>query len=171
MGKNRLKITFRPLSSDDLQYRVKWLNNPHVNRNFGGDGIHKVTNIKKQQTWFSRYLEDKNQKHFVILVNNTPVGQVGLSEVSKGNKHAEVFIIIGNDKYRGIGISQTALQFITNYGFNRLKLHKIFLEVNALNEQAIKAYEKFGFKHEGVLKEHLFYNNKYIDLLYMSIIK
>jgi len=60
---------------------------------------------------------------------------------------------------------------LLQHGFETLNLHRIFLRVYEDNLQAIRAYEKAGFKHEGRLREDRYYRGKYYDTLMMSMLK
>ena len=56
------------------------------------------------------------------------------------------------------------------HGFERLGLHRISLEVYAFNPRARRAYEKVGFRVEGVLRDSFRYNGEWIDATVMSIL-
>ncbi|MBU4257010.1 GNAT family N-acetyltransferase, partial [Patescibacteria group bacterium] len=84
----------------DIPYRVKWLNNPNVNR-FVGDEVGQKTNLKKAKEWFADYQKVKNKKFFTICDDFKPIGFMGLSNISKHNKNADLFIAIGEDNYHG----------------------------------------------------------------------
>lgn len=64
---------------------------------------------------------------------------------------------------------QKALEFIANYGFKKLKMHKIRLHVYSPNIRAIKLYEKFGFVKEGHHTEMVRIDGKYYDEIFMSL--
>jgi RimJ/RimL family protein N-acetyltransferase len=49
-------------------------------------------------------------------------------------------------------------------------LHRIALEVYAFNPRARRAYEKAGFRLEGVLRQSLRYDGEWIDAAVMSIL-
>ena len=69
---------------------------------------------------------------------------------------------------RGLGTEATRL--IVGYGFERLGLHRISLEVYAFNPRARRAYEKAGFQVEGVLRQSFRYEDQWIDAIAMSIL-
>ena len=60
-------------------------------------------------------------------------------------------------------------KLILDYCFNRLRMHKATLYTADYNKVAINLYKKFGFKKEGILKEHLLKSGKYYDLYVMSL--
>ena len=152
----------------DIFYRVKWLSNPKVNK-FIGDKMGQKTSLKKEQAWFANYKKDKNKKFFTICDNSKPIGFVGLSNISKENKNADLFIAIGEDAYRGKGIGKIAMEWIINYGFKKLKLHKISLGVIKNNLHAVEVYQSLGFVTEGEMKDEIFYQGKFYNFLHMAL--
>ena len=86
-----------------------------------------------------------------------------------GNQSCNFRIQIGPaGQNRGLGTEATRL--IVGYGFEQLGLHRISLEVYAFNPRARRAYEKAGFRVEGVLRESLRYGDQWIDATVMSIL-
>jgi RimJ/RimL family protein N-acetyltransferase len=97
------------------------------------------------------------------------VGEAVLNEWDPGNESCNFRILIGpRGRDRGLGTEATRL--IVGYGFEQLGLHRISLEVYAFNPRARRAYEKVGFRAEGVLRESLRYNGEWIDATLMSIL-
>jgi RimJ/RimL family protein N-acetyltransferase len=97
------------------------------------------------------------------------VGEVVLNQWDPGNESCDFRIFLGpHGRDRGLGTEATRL--IVGYGFERLGLHRISLEVYAFNPRARRVYEKVGFRAEGVLRESLRYNGEWIDATIMSIL-
>lgn len=163
-----IMIKIRKHAKKDIPYRVKWLNNPSVNR-FIGDKLGQKTNLKKEKEWFCNYQKTKNKKFFTICDNLKPIGFVGLSNINKLNKNADLFIAIGNDEYRGKGIGKIAMQWIVDYGFIKLKLHKINLGVVKNNMPAVRLYQSLGFITEGEMRDEVCYDGKFCSFLSMAI--
>lgn len=154
----------------DIPCRVKWLNNPEVNK-YIGDELGERTTLKKQEKWFRDYQNNGNKKFFTILFDNKPAGLVGLSNISKQNKNADLFIMIGEDGCRGKGIGKKAMGWAIDYGFNKLKLHKINLGVIEDNKVAVKLYKKLGFKVEGKMIDEVYHKNRFYNFLSMALFK
>ncbi|MDA3802745.1 MAG: GNAT family protein [Patescibacteria group bacterium] len=163
-------IKIRLHKRSDIPFRVKCLNNPKINK-FIGDNIGKNTTLKKQKEWFDNYLKNKNKKFFTITDDGKPVGFMGLSNISKVNKNCDLFIIIGEDDYRGRGVGKIAMDWLIDYGFNTLKLHKINLGVFVDNIPAVKLYKKLGFKIEGKMIDEVKHKNKYYNFYSMALFK
>jgi len=77
--------------------------------------------------------------------------------------------MIGEDDYRGKGVGKIAMDWLMDYSFNKLKLHKINLGVIANNVPAVKLYKKLGFKIEGIMIDEVRYKNKYYNFYSMAL--
>lgn len=161
-------ITFRKHSSKDIPYRVTWLNNPLVNK-FIGDELGQKTTLAKQRAWFKAYAKATNKQFFTICDGTKPIGFMGLSNISKTNKNADVFIAIGDDNYRGKGIGRMAMTWLIAYGFKKLRLHKLNLGVIKDNLPAVSLYQSLGFVIEGEMKDEVCSKGKYYSMLSMAL--
>lgn len=52
---------------------------------------------------------------------------------------------------------------IVGYGFERLALHRVSLQVYSFNPRARHVYDKVGFVPEGVLRDALQWDGEWID--------
>ena len=52
-----------------------------------------------------------------------------------------------------------------------LNLRKINLRVAKYNNKAKLLYDSIGFKEEGILKEHVFFDGDYHDVFILSLFK
>lgn len=59
-------MKIREHAKEDIPLRVKWLNNPKVNKLIG-DEPGKETNLQKQEEWFDNYEKAEN-KNFLLYV-------------------------------------------------------------------------------------------------------
>ncbi|MFA6271579.1 MAG: GNAT family protein [Patescibacteria group bacterium] len=151
----------------DIAYRVLWLNDHKVNK-FTGDEAWEETTLKKEKKWFAEYQKSDNKRFFTICDDVKPIGFMGLSKISKKSKNADLFIAIGDAEYRGKGIGKKAMLWIIDYGFNKLKLHKIYLNVYENNVPAVKLYKSLGFVVEGKIKDDVFFSGRFHSTLYMA---
>jgi len=140
-------ITFHSHNREDISLRVKWLNN-HLVVQYTLDDPKHITDKEEQIEWFDNYekeFSNNRKKFFTILSTNKPVGFMGLSNINQIDKTAEVFILIGEDDYRGKGIGKIAMKYLIDFAFSQLKLKELKLEVNKNNLPAINLYHHFGF--------------------------
>ena len=83
----------------------------------------------------------------------------------------ENYIYIGDRSYWNRGYAFEALKIIMDYLFNYYNLNKLYLNVRADNQNAIKLYNKVGFKIEGKFRNDKFIEGKYIDIIRMAMLK
>lgn len=163
-------IQLRKINIEDTDNIIKWRNNPNVKKNFC---IQKDLTKEDHLNWFNNKILTGEVAQFIIIDNdlNIPVGSTYLRDIDTNNKKAEFGIFIGEDVSRGKGIGTESTLFTIKYGFEELKLHKIFLRVFANNYSAIKAYEKAGFIYEGTAKDDIMLpNGEFQDIIFMSTI-
>lgn len=152
-----LDIVLREFEENDIPLKVEWINNPENNRFLHYD---LPVEVDKTIKWF-REKDNKKRLDCIIEYKGTPVGIIGLLQIDKINSKAEYYITIGEVSLKGKGIAMKATKALIDYGFNILKLHKIYLTVDARNEVAIKLYKKSGFKCEGHFIDDLFCDRKF----------
>lgn len=75
---------------------------------------------------------------------------------------AEMGYWIG-EPYWGQGIATKAVEMVTDYGFNRLGLARIYTGVFDFNKASQRVMEKSGFKLEGIFKNSVVKNGKLMD--------
>ena len=95
------------------------------------------------------------------------VGRCGTIRVDWKNRVAELAIMIGTP-YRGRGYGKEAMRLLCDFCFNEMNLHKLKVTVFAFNEAAVRCYESNGFVREGCLKEEIFRDGAYRDVLILS---
>jgi RimJ/RimL family protein N-acetyltransferase len=87
------------------------------------------------------------------------------------NKKAMFRIALHTKENHGHGYGTEATKLALRFTFEELKLNRLELQVFSHNIRGIRAYEKAGFKKEGILRQALFMNNTYSDEIIMSVIK
>ena len=79
--------------------------------------------------------------------------------------------MIGDKDYWGKGYGSDALKVLIRFIFEEVNIYKIKLNVFSFNKRAISCYKKLGFKEEGILKDELYRNGKYFDIIPMALFK
>lgn len=80
------------------------------------------------------------------------IGGISLNNINQRDKSAELGYWIARD-YWGEGYAYEAASLLCRYGFNKLKLHRIYAWVHSENPGSFKVLEKIGFRREGVCQK------------------
>jgi len=161
-----MKIKLVKFSKKHLKESREWLNDKEISKLF--NRAYKPLTLTSQQKWYEKVIKDKSQLIFAIVVDGVYVGNVGLKNIDFLNKKCEYYIFIGDKKYWGKGVGYESTRQLLSYVKKNLKLHKIYLQVDQKNAPARKLYFKIGFKEEGILKDELIRNGKYITMIRMA---
>lgn len=106
-----------------------------------------------------------------LLQDDTFLGYVSLSSIQLKNRGAEASIAIFDAENRGKGYGKDAMEVLLRYAFMELGLHKVRLSVNANNLPAVRTYERVGFVREGVDREALYQDNRWLDIWNYGLLK
>jgi len=96
-------------------------------------------------------------------------GEIVLNDHDEANRSAGLRISLSLGA-RGRGLGTQALRLLLAHAFGPLGLHRVSLEVFAFNTRAIHVYEKVGFRHEGRMRDALWWDSMPHDTLLMAIL-
>jgi RimJ/RimL family protein N-acetyltransferase len=83
---------------------------------------------------------------FVILVDDTAIGQINYNEINRKDNSVELDIIIAKDEYKNKGYGTDSLQTLSRYLFLEMDIQTCWIDVILKNPRALSAYQKAGFK-------------------------
>ncbi|MDV2682792.1 GNAT family protein [Alkalihalophilus lindianensis] len=166
------RIMLRPVVEEDWELRYKWLSDRDVNATLpSGSGLPLTPNAVRERT--RKYAESNDKGIYFTIVgeDNKPIGNAQLFKIDPWNRHAEIGLWIGEKSEWGKGYGTEVTEILVQFAFNRLNLHKVYLTVDADNVGAIRCYEKVGFHSDGILRDEIYKNGKYVNRIYMSLLK
>lgn len=132
----------------------------------------RYINIETDEKWFDGYMKARvGQIRLSILDDKKLIGLVYLLDIDFVSRNAHLGIMIGDANYRHKGAGSFAIKEILNHAFNNLNLERVYLQTLEYNKPAINLYEKLGFKKEGIMRQAVFKNGKYVDLYLYAILK
>lgn len=164
------RLILRPINKSDGPDIVRWRNQKEITDNlFSDPGL----TLHQHNAWYKKYLKEKTRIEFMIIKkqDNKKIGTIGLNKIDRKNQKAEYGILIGEKDEWGQGYAKEATFAILNYGFKKLNLHKIYLEVFCENTNAIRLYKKIGFIEEGLFKKDVVKNGEFKDVMRMAILE
>ncbi len=162
-------INLRGLAKEDYTIHLfNWANDPEFNH-YLQTGL-KPSTTHGMEKAYDRLIQSDSVV-FTMVDGVKPIGLIGLYNIDWQTRSTEYRIHIGETNYWGTSAAKEATDFILKYAFETLNLHKVWLGVNNEHERAKKFYIKMKFVTEGLLKDGIYKNGKYYDILRMSIIR
>jgi UDP-4-amino-4,6-dideoxy-N-acetyl-beta-L-altrosamine N-acetyltransferase len=164
------RIYLRPLEMEDIDSFILWLNDEEIRQYLQRTS---PLNWNREKEFVEKLYRDDREiiLGMVLKENNRLIGNIGLHKISVPYRQAELGIFIGDKSCWSKGYGTEALNIMLGYGFDQLNLHRIHLTVLSFNARAIRAYEKVGFRQEGVFREHIYRNGQYHDVYCMGILE
>jgi diamine N-acetyltransferase len=167
-----VQARFRELERADLAALNRWRNDPQIIRHLGAN-FHSIS-PEVDAHWYDAYLAGRDRAVRLAIVDATcdrVIGSVNLTDVHRVNRSAEFSIVIGESGYWSQGYGTEAARVMLTHAFDDLNLHRVYLTVLAENTRAVRLYERAGFAHEGRIREAVFKEGRYRDMLSMAILE
>ncbi len=166
------RLYLRPLEKRDINEKyLSWLNDKAVTKYL------EIRVFPAAIEDLRRFYKDtQNPKTDILLavvdkVGDEHIGNIRLGNIDWINRYGELAIMLGDKKFWGKSYGQEACRIMLEYAFMRLNLNKVILCVYATHTVAIKIYQKLGFKIEGRIKKIFNLDGKYIDSLWMGLLR
>lgn len=107
---------------------------------------------------------------FAIIYNENMIGAGEINIRDFKNKAGEIAYIV-NPNYWGKGIATEVAALLIEFGFNELKLHRIYATCDPRNIGSSKVLEKVGMVKEGEIRENLMFKDGWRDSLLYSVLE
>ncbi len=149
--KKALTVTLRKFEFEDIPNKVRWINNPLVNKYLHYE---LPMRVDKTEKWFLANKDREDRYDAVILADGQPVGLIGLLSINYDKRDAEYYISIGEPNFFGKGIASMASAELLKLAFNDLALCSIYLSTERENKNAVRLYNRLGFVRDYGMEEN-----------------
>jgi len=166
-------VMLREYRRDDLPWIRQWVNDPTIVGHLSDIFLYPHA-LESTEAFLESMLEGHpDSRGFVIADPATEayIGQVNLDSIDWKNRVGRIGIVIGSTEHMGRGYGTEAMKLLVDFAFREMNLNRLELEVYDFNERAIRSYLKCGFKEEGRLRERIYKNGRYWDVLQMGLLK
>ena len=128
--------------------------------------VHNLKSAEEEKKIIEDILQQMLDKK--MFVDDKVAGMIDLHEI-KINVRAEVGYWLSRE-YEGLGLITRSVEYLTEYAFTELNLHKLTIRVQTENAKSAAIPKRLNFIKEGVLVEHEMSNGKFVSLdLYSKI--
>ena len=165
-------INLRAPEMSDLERNTRWINDREVTRFL--QMRYQMSGLA-EEAWL-RDLTSKpisyERAFFAIETKDyVHIGNTNLFNASPENRSAELGIMVGEKEYWSRGFGTDAVSTLAGFGFDEMNLNRIQLTVYSFNERAQAAYRKAGFVEEGRLRQAMYRQGVYHDILVMGLLR
>ena len=136
-----MKYNIRPMEIEDISSIIK-LEEDIFKESLGYDMLYSELKLNPYAYYFILEIDDEIKGYIGTWIEE---------------EHSEIINFLVDKEYQHQGYGSIMLDFVINL-VKMSKVPNISLEVRSSNENAIKLYNKFGFKYSHTRKEY--YSNK-----------
>jgi RimJ/RimL family protein N-acetyltransferase len=163
-------ICLRTLDAADAEAMRRLRNSPEISSQF--QSRHFINDVA-QKNFMNALSTSHESLYFVAetISDCSVFGYFFIRNIDHRNQKGEngVFLVP-----RGIGAGLEAFEatfLLLQYEFQYLNLHKVYAEVLASNNRAIRFNESLGMKREGVRLSHVFFDGRFHDVVQFALFR
>lgn len=170
--KNNLEVVLRDAKENDAKEIIEFYNI------VGGEttylsfvaGEYKV-GIKQQEDLIKSTNESNNNTMILGTIDDKimAIGTITSNQKKKG-KHVAILGIVIKEEYCNLGLGKLMMDELIGWCKSNGITSKISLVVRKDNPRAVELYKKCGFEVEGVLKNEVYIDGEFFDLVAMGLI-
>jgi len=167
VGKN---VYLRPATADDVANTYHWflLSDPTMQTS---RPIPFRTAVEASESYKKKERTADEQLFVIIGVKeNVPVGIVRFFNLNNLNRSVELGLLIDPD-HRRKGYAIEAIRVLSRWLFRTRDMNKVYASTSSLNKSAVGMLEKAGFKRDGVLRHHYYYDGELRDGFLYSMLR
>jgi RimJ/RimL family protein N-acetyltransferase len=137
----------------------------------------ELSDPQEMRAWIAELLKEREEGKrmpFVIIDKDTGevCGSTSYLNISFYDKRLEIGSSWLGQSFIGMGVNKQAKFALLSYAFGVMKMERVEIKTDNLNERAKAALLKVGMIPEGVLRSHMqMHSNRRRDTIYFSIIK
>lgn len=167
------RVMLRLISQQDIQHFSKIAKDAEIWKYFTKDLSDEVTLERWiEEAWSER--ANGKRMPFTIFDKDTKTvcGSTSYGNISFYDKRVEIGWSWLGTEYMGTGVNRHAKFALLSFAFEAMKMERVEVKTDNLNERAKAALLRIGMKPEGVLRSHMqMHSNRRRDSIYYSILK
>ena len=165
------RLYLRPVEQDDLDRCRRWVNDQTIRPFIVRQA--PVGQIEEQ-----KWQDNRSQGPFpsditlaiVLKKSHRHIGNMGLHGIDWVNRRATTGALIGEKDCQDKGYGSEAKALVLRYCFDTLGMHRISSNVLANNARSRAYLLRSGYREEGVLREFMFRDGKWVDDIQMGLL-
>jgi RimJ/RimL family protein N-acetyltransferase len=168
-----MRLYLRALELNDYILINQWRNDPDISKYLAGNFFF-VSSEREKKSVENKILDDSKNIYLGIcdLKNKDLIGYTNINNIDLRNLKAEWGgTLIGNKAYLGKGYGKEASSLMLRFLFDQYPIHKCYAHCLEEHPRTSRMFELLGFKKEGLLRDEVFKNGEFKNLLVYSILR
>jgi N-acetyltransferase len=139
--------------------------------------VNDLSNDEGLKNWMEKLFAERQQEvrmPFTVIDKHTNeiCGSTSFLNISFYDKRLEIGSTWLGTPFIGTGVNRQAKFAMLSFAFEVMRIERVEIKTDNLNERAKAALLKVGMKPEGILRSHtLMHDNRRRDTMYFSIIR
>ncbi|KPK71022.1 hypothetical protein AMJ87_07880 [candidate division WOR_3 bacterium SM23_60] len=160
----------RPVERDDATVLEQWHNDPEIRKFIRCGGL-PVSRASEQDDIEAARTAEEVYLLIVLKRSNKPVGFVRSKVIDVPARTVWLRFAIGDRTAWGGGYAREALVLFMDWLFYEQNMRRVTLETYATNKRAITFFQRIGFKQEGVLRQAVYIDGAYEDIIAFGLLR
>lgn len=128
-----------------------------------------------QQIWPTLTQHEPKQILFSLFYKDQLIGYGGLTGIDWEAKRGEISFLVNPERIKNEQIYRQDythfLRLLSRMAFEDLNFHRLFTETFEFRKKHMAILEAFGFKPEGVMREHVFKQGRWHHSIFHGLLK
>lgn len=165
------RLQLRRVDENDVNEIFALRSNPETMKYIPRPLVKTIEDALEHIAMIDSKIENNEGINWAITVKGKPklIGLIGYYRIRPEHFRAEIGYML-LPEFNGKGIISEALKEVVNYGFKVMKLHSVEAVIDPGNYGSEKVLEKNGFIKEAHFKENEFFEGRFLDSVFYSIL-
>lgn len=167
----KTRVYLRALELEDYKTTLNWRKDDEIWDMVCGPKYFVSSEYEKN--WIIKAINNPNELRLGICLkeNDLLIGMASMVNIDMINRNGGLSLMIGNKNYWSGGYGTEAMNLLKEYCFNERGMERIGGPILESNIASQKMMAKCGFKVEGVLRNSVFKNGKYLNMIMVSYLR
>lgn len=161
-------IALRAMAPMDKEMVRQWRNLPEVSR-YMYTG-HEIS-AEEHERWFQGVLAAPHCRYWIITCDGEDVGVANITAIDPRHRRCYWAFYLASPSVRGKGVGSFVEYWMLRHVFDDLNLNKLCCEVLSFNEAVINMHKSFGFREEGLFREHVVKEGQAVDVVCLAMLQ
>ncbi len=162
-----MKLEWRRMTETDLEMVMCWRMRPDITRFMNTD---PQLTVDGQRAWFEGIRKREDVRYWIIYVDGESAGVINIANIDIANRRCEWGYYVAEKRVRSLQLAVALEYNLYEHVFNVIHMNRLSYEVLAFNKQVIKLHELCGSKIEGIMRQHVYKNGQYHDVVLFGML-